>query len=117
MGEQVFDRVMDRKRAQVLGNPEVPHSVTYIEDFARALVTLGENDDALGEVWHVPCAPAVPIRQFVDLIGQAAGQRSGLRVTPGWVVDSSKFDKAFGWQATPLPDAIEATVAWFSTKR
>ena len=30
-----------------------------------------------------------------------------------WVVDSSKFERAFGWSATPLPDAISATVAWF----
>lgn len=143
VGEQVFGRVLDNKRAQVLGNPDVPHSVTYIEDFARALVTLGENDEAMGEVWHVPCAPAVPIRQLVDLIGHAAGHPARLRVTPEWVlalasrrdptlkavreqlyqhrnpwvVDSSKFEKAFGWQATPLPDAIAATVDWFSRQR
>lgn len=139
VGEQVFERALNAKRAQVLGNPDLPHSVTFIEDFARALVTLGENDDALGEIWHVPCAPAVPIRKFVDLIGHATGHHRGLRVTPGWVlavaslrnptlkavreqlyqhqhpwvVDSTKFEEAFGWEATALPDAIEATVAWF----
>jgi hypothetical protein len=30
-----------------------------------------------------------------------------------WVVDSTKFERAFGWTATPLPDAVAATVAWF----
>jgi hypothetical protein len=30
-----------------------------------------------------------------------------------WVVDSSKFERAFGWHATPLPDAVTTTVAWF----
>lgn len=139
VGEQVFGRVLNRKSAQVLGNPDAPHSVTYIKDFAQALVTLGENDQALGEVWHVPSPPAVPIRQFVDLIGKAAGHPARLRVTPDWVltlaalrnptlkavreqlyqhqspwvVDSSKFEEAFGWAATPLPDAIGATVAWY----
>jgi nucleoside-diphosphate-sugar epimerase len=29
-----------------------------------------------------------------------------------WVVDSTKFERAFGWRATPLPDAVAATVAW-----
>ena len=30
-----------------------------------------------------------------------------------WVVNSSKFERTFGWRATPLPDAIRATVSWF----
>jgi hypothetical protein len=30
-----------------------------------------------------------------------------------WIVDSSKFEHTFGWTATPLPDAIAPTVAWF----
>lgn len=29
-----------------------------------------------------------------------------------WVVDSSKFERAFG-EATPLSDAVATTVAWF----
>lgn len=104
----MFDRVLDRKRAQVLGNPDVPHSVTYIEDFARALVTLGENDDALGEIIALAALRNPTLKAVREQLYQHQNP---------WVVDSSKFDKAFGWQATPLPDAIEATVAWFSTKR
>jgi dTDP-D-glucose 4,6-dehydratase len=30
-----------------------------------------------------------------------------------WVIDSTKFERAFGWAATPLQDAVAATVAWF----
>jgi hypothetical protein len=30
-----------------------------------------------------------------------------------WVVDSTRFERAFGWTATPLRDAVAATVAWF----
>jgi hypothetical protein len=30
-----------------------------------------------------------------------------------WVVDSSKFERAFGGEATPLSDAVGTTVAWF----
>jgi nucleoside-diphosphate-sugar epimerase len=30
-----------------------------------------------------------------------------------WAVDSSKFERAFGWRASPLPEAVRATVAWF----
>jgi hypothetical protein len=30
-----------------------------------------------------------------------------------WVVDSGKFERAFGWEATALSDAVGMTVAWF----
>ena len=43
VGDRVFARAIEGKPAQVLGNADVPHTVTYIEDFARALVTLGSG--------------------------------------------------------------------------
>jgi hypothetical protein len=48
VGDRVFARAVEGKPAQLLGDPDVPHSVTYIEDFARALVTLAEREEALG---------------------------------------------------------------------
>jgi nucleoside-diphosphate-sugar epimerase len=30
-----------------------------------------------------------------------------------WVVDSTAFERSFGWRATPLEDAIGETVRWF----
>jgi nucleoside-diphosphate-sugar epimerase len=113
--------------------------VTYIEDFGRALVTLGERDEALGEVWHVPNAEAVTGRSFVQMVFESAGNPFRLRTAPRWgiamaalfdptmravkeqlyqserpwVVDSTKFERTFGWTATPLRDAVVATVAWF----
>ncbi|MEK6225848.1 MAG: NAD-dependent epimerase/dehydratase family protein [Chloroflexota bacterium] len=64
VADGVFARAVAGKPAQLLGNPDLPHSVTYIDDFGRALVILGEREDALGGVWHVPNAPAVPLRRF-----------------------------------------------------
>jgi nucleoside-diphosphate-sugar epimerase len=139
VGDRVFARAVEGKPAQVLGDPDVPHTVTYIEDFGRALVTLGEREEALGQVWHVPNAETLTMRQFVQMVFEAAGQPARLRAAPRWgialaalfnptlravkeqlyqsgrpwVVDSSKFERAFGWDATPLPAAVSATVAWF----
>jgi nucleoside-diphosphate-sugar epimerase len=139
VGDRVFARAISGKPAQVLGNPDLPHTVTFIEDFGRALVTLGERDEALGEVWHVPNAEAVTMRRFVEMVFEAAGHPARLRVAPRWaiamvalfnptmravkeqtyqsqrpwVVDSTKFERTFGWTATPLRDAVAATVAWF----
>lgn len=139
VGDRVFARAIAGKPAQVLGNPDAPHTVTHIDDFGRALVTLGERDEALGQVWHVPNAETVTMRRFVQMAFEAAGRSPRLRAAPRWgiamaalfdptlravreqlyqserpwVVDSSKFERAFGWSATPLPDAVAATVAWF----
>ena len=139
VGDRVFARAIAGKPAQVLGNPDAPHTVTHIDDFGRALVTLGERNEALGQVWHVPNAETVTMRRFVQMAFEAAGRSPRLRAAPRWgiamaalfdptlravreqlyqserpwMVDSSKFERAFGWSATPLPDAVAATVAWF----
>ena len=138
-GDRVFAQAIEGKPAQLLGNPDAPHTVTYIEDFARALVTLGEREEAMGQVWHVPNPEMVTMRRLVQMAFEAAGHPPRLRAAPRWgialaalfnptlravkehlyqserpwVVDSSKFERAFGWGATPLPDAVSATVAWF----
>jgi nucleoside-diphosphate-sugar epimerase len=85
-GERVFARMLASKPAQVLGNPDLPHTVTFIDDFARALVTLGSRDEALGEVWHVPSAQTVTIRRFVEMIAEQSGRPAKLSVTPPWLL-------------------------------
>jgi len=61
-----------------------PGHEAYIEDFARALVTLGEADEALGPVWHVPNPETVTMRRFVQMVFQATGQPARLRAAPRW---------------------------------
>ena len=139
VGDGIFARAMAGKPAQLLGTPDVPHSVTYIDDFGRALVTLGERQEALGEVWHVPNAPPITLHRFVEMVFAAIGQPARIQVPPRpilqllalfnpllravieqlyqsdrpWVVDSGRFERAFGWSATQLDHSIPATVAWF----
>jgi nucleoside-diphosphate-sugar epimerase len=143
VGDRVFARALEGKPASVLGDPDTPHTVTYIEDFARALVTLGVHDEALGAVWHVPNAEAVTMRRFVEMVFASVGSAPALRTAPrwglalaglfnptiravreqlyqserAWVVDSGRFERAFGWRATPLTEAIGATTAWFRGRK
>jgi nucleoside-diphosphate-sugar epimerase len=143
VGDRVFARAIEGRPAQVLGDPDLPHAVTYIEDFGRALVTLGEREEALGKIWHVPNAETITMRAFVQIVFNAAGQPARLRAAPRWeialaalfnptvravreqlyqserpwVVDSSRFERTFGWSAAPLPEAAAATVAWFRDQR
>lgn len=139
VGDRVFANALRGKPAQVLGNPDLPHTVTYIDDFARALVTLADRHEALGQVWHVPNDQTVTMRRFVETVFTAVGGNPALRAAPRWgltvagifspkiravkeqlyqterpwVVDSSKFERAFGWTATPLAEAVSATTEWW----
>lgn len=84
VGDRVFARALGGRPAHVLGDPDVPHTVTYIDDFGKALVNLGEREDALGGVWHVPNAGTVTMRRFVELVFAEVGRPPRLRAAPSW---------------------------------
>jgi nucleoside-diphosphate-sugar epimerase len=140
MGERVFYPLLQGKAASLVGKVDLPHTHTYTRDFARALVILGERDEADGQAWHVPNdQPRITQRQMVEMIAEAAGVEpkmsamgkfmmmlGGLFIPEAkesvemmyefeqpLIVDSSKFEQAFGMQATPLREAIHETVAWY----
>jgi len=139
MGERVFPSVLEGKTVNVLGDPDALHTYTYIEDFGRALVRLGIEDAAVGEVWHVPSAETLTTREFVERAFEVAGTDPKIRRMPSWmfrvvstvsselrelretmyqfedpfVVDHSKFAEAFGADPTPHGDAIERTLEWY----
>jgi len=138
-GERMFGFAMQGKAASVVGDLDAPHTYTYIEDFGKALAVLGERDEALGQVWHVPNAETLTTRQFITLIfdelqqppkmsamGKAMLRLGGLFVPAAreiiemmyefekpFVVDSSKFAQTFGLPGTPVREAIKMTVAWY----
>jgi nucleoside-diphosphate-sugar epimerase len=117
----------------------MPHTYTFVEDFAQGLVTLGACEEALGEIWHIPSAETLTTRQFLDLIFAEAQQTPKLRVASplmlsllGWfspmmhelkeisyefehpfIVDHRKYEAVFGSQTTPHCEAIQKTIAWF----
>jgi nucleoside-diphosphate-sugar epimerase len=139
LGEQVFGALLRGKPAGLLGNPDLPHTFTYIDDFGRALVTLGTRDEALGQVWHVPGTETQTTRQVVNCIAEEIGVQPKMQVagpfllraiglfnpkmrelvemeyqfSKPFVVDDSKYQQAFNQPATPMRKAIQETVAWY----
>ena len=139
LGERVIGRALNGKSAQVIGDPETKHSYTYLKDLSRVLATLGTDGRAVGEVWHVPNAPARTTTEIIGMIGDELGQK--IKVSPApelvlwmmglfnptvrelnemlyefkndFVTDGEKFTEAFGMQATPLDQALAETVEWW----
>ncbi len=139
LGERVFRAALAGGTADMLGDVDQPHTFTFIDDFARALVTLSERDEALGQVWHVPSAETVTTRRMLEMIFAEAGTPLRFRAAPRWlvsliglvnpimrelkevlysfdepfVVDHTKFARAFGAAPTPHDEAIRRTLDWF----
>jgi nucleoside-diphosphate-sugar epimerase len=142
-GEQVFGRAVEGKNAQVAGDPDQPHTYSYVPDIGRGLVILGEREEALGQAWHLPSPETLTTRQFVEMIFEEVGKPARIHAAPKillraiglfnpgiretiemlyefeepFVVDHSKFEEAFGEQATPLRESIRGTVRWYREER
>ena len=142
-GEQVFGRAVEGKSAQVFGDPDQPHTYTYLPDIGKGLVILGEREEALGRAWHLPSPETVTTRQFVEMIFEEVGKPARIRAPPKFVLrtlglfkpviheiiemryefdepfvlDTSDFIRTFGDLATPLREAIERTVRWYREER
>ncbi len=140
MGARAFYPLLRGKPAQLIGRTDLPHSHTYVEDFGRALVILGERDEADGQAWHVPNdQPRLSQGELVRMFAEEAGVEpkvsslGKLMMTIGglfipeaketvemmyefdksFIVDSNKFENTFGMKATPIREAIRETVHWY----
>ncbi len=138
LGDRVFPAALAGRTATVLGDPDQPHTYTYVPDIGEGLAVLGEHPDAPGQVWHLPNDPDTrTTRQLVDLVYRQAGRPRGrLRRLPPvvlralglvdptvrelvemqyqfeepFVVDSSRITDKLGVEATPLDQALADTL-------
>jgi nucleoside-diphosphate-sugar epimerase len=141
LGDRLFPAALAGRRATVLGDPDQPHTYTYVPDIGEGLAVLGEHPDAPGHVWHLPNDPDTrTTRQLVDITYELAGQpRTRVRAVPSWllrviavgnptmrellemqyqfaepfVVDSGRITDRLGVAATPLPQALADTLATY----
>jgi nucleoside-diphosphate-sugar epimerase len=143
LGDRVIPPALAGKTATVLGDPDRPHTYTYLPDIGEGLAVLGEHPDAPGEVWHLPNDPDTrTTRELVDVIYQLAGQpRTKLRGIPAlllralgvvnptvrellelqyefqepFIVDNTKIATKLDAHATPLDQALADTLASYRT--
>ncbi|WP_428261953.1 NAD-dependent epimerase/dehydratase family protein [Haliangium sp.] len=136
--DRFWRRALAGKPVECTGDPDMPHSYTYVEDVARALVTLGEHEQALGRVWHLPTPPAESTRALCERIGRAVGLPITVARVPRWVlramglvsplmrevaemayqwevpfvIDDARYRAGFGHGATPIDEAVAAVATW-----
>jgi nucleoside-diphosphate-sugar epimerase len=142
LGARVFGKALAGKRADFIGDPNLRHTYSYVPDIAAGLATLGTDERAVGQVWHLPGPETVTTRALLDLVGEEIGHRVGIRVVPKlglralavvsplmrelaemayefeqpFVLDSGKYQATFGAAGTPLTTAVTDTIAWYRTQ-
>src|ERR1700676_674359 len=142
LGEHVFGKAVDGKRADFIGNPNLLHTYSYVPDIAAGLATLGTDERAVGQVWHLPGPETVTTRALLDLVAAEVGHPVGVRNVPKlalralgrisplmrelaemsyefeqpFVLDFTKYETTFGTSGTPLATAITDTIAWYRSE-
>lgn len=136
-GERLWPQLLAGKKVNWFGNPDLPHSLTYVPDFAQALITLGQTEAAWGRAWHVPSPEVMTPRQIMLRAATLAKMNQpSIRVTPAWllsaiglfvpeagemiemgysyhqpfIMEDHAFKLAFGAKATAWDDALLATI-------
>lgn len=138
-GEMFFKPALEGKAVNLLGDINLPHTYTYIKDFAKALITLGESEVAFGRAWHVPSAKTISSKELVELVEKEISKKIKVRIagngmvsllglfnpmikevkemmyttTEPYIVDHSEYEKTFGVNVTPHEKAIKETVTWY----
>jgi nucleoside-diphosphate-sugar epimerase len=142
LGERVFANALAGKRADFIGDPGLAHTYSYVPDIATGLMTLGTNERAIGEVWHLPGPETVTTTALLQLVASEVGHPVGIRSVPKlalsalglvnpmmrglaemryqfdepFVLDTTKYENMFGAAGAALSRAVADTVTWFRTR-
>jgi nucleoside-diphosphate-sugar epimerase len=143
LGSRVFGNAVAGKRADFIGNPDLLHTYSYVPDIATGLVTLGTDERAVGQIWHLPGPETATTSAVLKLVAKEVGHQVGIRNVPKlmlsvlglaspmmrglaemsyefeqpFVLDTSKYETTFATATTPLATAIGDTIAWYQTQR
>jgi nucleoside-diphosphate-sugar epimerase len=140
LGERFWPRLLAARSVAWFGDPDAPHSFTYVPDFAQMLVRLGREPAAWGCAWHAPSPPVLSMRSVIaraaaravvktprirripDLLLRAAGlivpaagelvELAYMYEQP-WRMSHDAFTQTFGGEVSAWDPALDATISWW----
>ncbi|WP_053631406.1 NAD-dependent epimerase/dehydratase family protein [Streptomyces sp. H021] len=137
---RVVPALLRGRPVSTLGDPDAPHSWTYLPDVAAAMAEVAGEERAWGRPWHVPHQRPHSVREMADLLAAGAGTGPAVvrripRAVFGlaglfsplmrelreiryqfdrpFVVDSSAYEAAFAVRATGVDEQVKATLDWW----
>ncbi|TWR27425.1 NAD-dependent epimerase/dehydratase family protein [Mucilaginibacter pallidiroseus] len=128
----VLSKYAKGEKAQWMGDPNKLHNFIYIPDAGRAMYLLGQFPESDNQIWHLPTAPVMTGKQFIEMAARIYGVKPKyMRVNKfmlwllglfnkliagtvemyyqtdhDYIFDSSKFEKAFNFKPTSYEDGI-----------
>lgn len=141
--QMIINNCMKGNPAQWMVNADVPHSLTYVPDAAKALYELTKDESAWGQTWHLPtAAPALTGRELVNLVGEVLETKTKTTVLSKFMLrivglfipavkeslemlyqnefsyefSSAKFEKHFSWKATDYETGLRDTIVYLNKK-
>ncbi|PWR09692.1 NAD-dependent epimerase [Micromonospora acroterricola] len=133
----VLPRVLAGQRVFLPVNWDAPHTWTYIADVARTLVAAAADPQAWGRAWHVPSAPATPMRELANRAAALTGapapklirmpypvlwlggltdpfvrelRETAYQFDRPYLMDSTAATATIGVQPTPIEQVVKETV-------
>lgn len=76
------DQALKNKPITVYGDGKQTRTFTYVKDVVQALMSLMENDDAVGEVFNVGGTEEISILDLAKKIINATGSKSAIELIP-----------------------------------
>jgi nucleoside-diphosphate-sugar epimerase len=142
-GTDFLNRLYSGKTISLFGKPALPHTFTYIKDFATAMIHVGTATDTFGQIWHVPNAPAINLKEWVLLFEAAADKKAKVIVLPKfgiriaglfnslikefyelayqfeypYLVNHEKYVSRFGNHATNHENIVRETIEWYQSTK
>jgi nucleoside-diphosphate-sugar epimerase len=140
-GARMVGPAVAGKSMSVLGNPDLPHSYTYLPDMAAAMIAAAQDSSFWNALWFAPTAPPVTQAEMAAAYARAAGAPvPKVKGMPSWllrgagavvgsvgelaemlyqweapfVMDSHASEIALGLKPTLLDEGAAATVAWWT---
>lgn len=139
-GERMVPTVLAGRTMRVVGDPDAPHSWTYVPDLAAAMIRAADDQTLWNSFLHAPTTAPISQRRLVQLYADAAGvpapkvasipvwmlrgigrihrgtrelAEMGFQFEGPFVLDSTASEALLGLAPTPMATGAAATVAWW----
>jgi nucleoside-diphosphate-sugar epimerase len=136
----VFENLAKGKKAQIMGNPNAKHSLSYTPDSGRATALLGNTESAYNQIWHLPSDEnLLTLKQIVELAAKYFGVEPKYSEIKKWMVQmigifskilkenvemyyqfdsdylfsSNKYDTQFNFSKTLDNEGFQETVRYY----
>jgi nucleoside-diphosphate-sugar epimerase len=142
-GGNFFWSALNDEKITIVGDMDAPRSMAYVDDVAQGLITLAEEPQSVGQIWHLPCDRPISPMEMVHLLANETTSTSEVGGTPRhvrgcalmqlkvvnsninevrhelhsldrpFVLDHSMFTSMFGQQVTKHEEAIRQSINWY----